>query len=298
VVTADGRILRASADEHADLFWAIRGGGGNFGVVTNFEFRTHPVGPIVQLALSFWDLDHGAAAFRAARDALAGAGDDIANFFAALNAPPAPFVPEQYQGMPGYAVLIVGHGSPDEHAAAVASVRDAAAPLFHFDTPIPYTALQQMFDESAPWGIRGYEKAVSLDELTDAAIDVIATHVPRKASPMSFLPMFMLGGAYANHPEDDSAFGGKRTSAVVVNIAAIAPTPELLETDRQWVRAFWSDLVPHAAGIGSYVNFMSDLDEDRIRAAYGPDKYERLSRIKASYDPDNVFHLNANIRPA
>ncbi|MFI5042686.1 MAG: FAD-binding oxidoreductase, partial [Acidimicrobiales bacterium] len=298
VVTADGNIVRASADERPDLFWAIRGGGGNFGIVTSFEFRLHKVGPIVQLALSFWDLDHGPDAFRAARDQLGGAADDLAIFLAALNAPPAPFVPDQHQGAPGYAVLVVGHGSTEAHAAAVTALRQAAPPLFAFDTPIPYTALQQMFDESAPWGIRGYEKAVYLDELSDAAIEVIARHVPRKASPMSFMPVFVLGGEYARHAEDDSAFGGQRTTGYVLNIAAIAPTPELLEADRGWVRAFWADLVPHASGVGSYVNFMSEYEQDRIRASYGPKKYDRLSHLKAEYDPDNVFHINANIRPA
>ena len=298
IVTADGAILRASGDENPDLFWAVRGGGGNFGVVTAFEFQLHKVGPIVQLGLSFWDLDHGADAFRAVRDQVDSFGDDIAIFLAVLNAPPAPFVPEEHQGAPGYAVLLVGHGSPDDHAQAVAALRQELPPLFAFDTPIPFTQLQQMFDENAPWGIRGYEKAVYLDDLSDAAIDVIAQHAPRKASPMSFVPIFVLGGNYARHAEDETAFGGGRQTRYVLNIAAIAPTAELLQTDRGWVRAFWSDLVPHAAGVGGYVNFMSEFEQDRVVASYGPKKYERLSRIKATYDPDNLFHINANIQPA
>jgi hypothetical protein len=195
-------------------------------------------------------------------------------------------------------VLLVGLGSAQPHAQAVAALREAVPPAFTFDTPVPYTGLQQMFDESAPWGIRGYEKAVSLDELTDPAIEVIAQHLPNKTSPMSFVPMFVLGGDYARHAEDETAFGGSRRARYVVNIAAVAPTAELLGTDRAWARAFWSALVPHAGGVGSYVNFMTDLEQDRIVASYGPAKYERLSRAKATYDPDNVFHLNANIRPA
>jgi hypothetical protein len=195
-------------------------------------------------------------------------------------------------------VLLVGHGSADDHGQAVAALRQEVPPLFAFDTPIPFTQLQQMFDESAPWGIRGYEKAVYLDELSDAAIDVIAQHVPRKASPMSFMPMFVLGGNYAGHAEDETAFGGSRQTRYVLNIAAIAPTAEQLEVDRGWVREFWSDLVPHAAGLGSYINFMSEFEQDRLVASYGPEKYDRLSRIKATYDPDNLFHINANIPPA
>ena len=237
-------------------------------------------------------------AFAPRREQIESLPDDIAVFIAALNAPPAPFVPEQYQGAPGYAVLLVGHGPADDHARAVAALRAAAPPLFAFDTPIPYVGLQQMFDESAPWGIRGYEKAVYLDELTDAAIDVIAEHVPRKASPMSFMPMFVLGGNYAEHSDAETAFGGSRQTRYVVNIAAVAPSAELLEADRAWARAFWTDLVPHASGVGSYVNFMSEFEQGRVVASYGLEKYDRLSRVKATYDPDNVFHLNANILPA
>jgi FAD/FMN-containing dehydrogenase len=298
LVTAEGAIVRASAQENPELFWAVRGGGGNFGVVTEFEFRLHQVGPMVQLALSFWDLENGPQAFRAIRDQVRDLPGDIAIFLAALNAPPAPFVPEQYHGTPGYAVVLVDFGAPEAHARAVSDLRQAAPPLFTFDTPIPYTALQQMFDEAAPWGIRGYEKAVNLDELTDDAIDVIARHVPRKASPMSFMPLFVLGGKYAEPAEEDSAFGGSRRTRYVLNIAAIAPTAELYEADRAWVRSFWTDLVPAAGGAGGYVNFMSEFEEDRIIASYGPEKYQRLSRIKAEYDPTNFFHLNANIRPA
>ena len=298
MVTADGRILRASADENPDLFWAVRGGGGNFGVVTSFEFQLHRVGPMVELALLFWDLDGGSAALRAARDLAPTLPEDVSMFIGALNAPPAPFVPAEHQLQPGYAVVVVGFGAAEEHAAATDRLRQAAPPLFEFMTPIPYTALQQMFDESAPWGINGYEKAIYLDELTDGAIDVITRHMPLKASPMSFMPVFCLGGEYSRKDEMETAFGGSRRSCYVVNIAAIAPTRELMEADREWVRAFWSDLVPHADGVGSYVNFMAEYEQDRIVAAYGREKYEKLAALKALYDPDNVFHHNANIRPA
>jgi FAD/FMN-containing dehydrogenase len=298
IVTADGTIRRASADENEDLFWAVRGGGGNFGVVTEFEFQLHEVGPIVQLALSFWTLDDGPAAFRAARDLVPSLPDDISIFLAALNAPPAPFVPEALHFTPGYAVLLLAHGAVDVHGRAVAELRGTVSPLFTFDTPIPYTALQQMFDESAPWGIHGYEKAVYLNDLSDAAIDVIAAHIPNKSSPMTFMPVFVLGGAYARRGEDDTAFGGSRDTRYVLNIAAVAPDADLLAVDRSWARAFWADLVPHAEGVGSYVNFMSEFEPDRVLAAYGRAKYDRLAGIKATYDPDNVFHLNANIKPA
>jgi FAD/FMN-containing dehydrogenase len=298
VVTADGRTVTASEDENGDLFWALRGGGGNFGVVTSFEFRLHPEGPLVHLALSFWDVKHGPECFRVARDLVPGLPDQLGMFLAALNAPPAPFVPEEYRGLPGYAVLIVDHGDGSAGAWAAGEVRAATRPQFHFDTPMPYTSLQQMFDESSPWGIRGYEKAVYLDELTDPVIDVIARYFPEKASPMSFMPTFVLGGEYARHSDSETAFGGSRSTRYALNIAAVAPDADLLDADRAWARAFWADLVPHAGTVASYVNFMSEFEDDRVMAAYGKEKYERLAQIKAKYDPDNVFHLNANIRPA
>jgi len=141
-------------------------------------------------------------------------------------------------------------------------------------------------------------KALYLDELPDEAIDVFASFVPRKASPLSFVPVFPLSGAYARVGDEDTAFGGSRSARYVLNIAAICPVPELLLADREWVRAFWEAMRPHASGVGSYVNFMTDMEEERVKAAYGAAKYERLARIKAEYDPENVFHRNANIRPA
>jgi FAD/FMN-containing dehydrogenase len=298
VVTADGRILRASADENADLFWAIRGGGGNFGVVTSFEYRLHEVGPIVQLGLFFWGADKGAEALRFSREFIKTLPEDVATFIAGLSAPPAPFVPEQHRFAPGFALVIVSFGSPEQHQQLVRPVSETLPPLFNLITPIPYLGLQQMFDEGNPWGILGYEKSLYLDDLTDDAIEVLAERLPQKASPLSFIPIFKLGGAYGRVGDDETAFGGSRSGGFAVNIAAIGPAPELLEADRPWVRSFWEALVPYASGAGSYVNFMSEYDENRVRSAYGAAKYDRLARIKAEYDPDNVFHLNANIKPA
>jgi FAD/FMN-containing dehydrogenase len=297
VVLADGQVVRASADEHENLFWAIRGGGGNFGVVTEFEFALHEVGPLVQLGLFFWGADQGVEALRVSRDIVAGLPEGVGALIAGLSAPPAPFVPQEHQLAPGFALLIGSFGSPEEHAEIVAPVREALAPLFELVTPIPYTELQKMFDEGNAWGTHAYEKALYLDELSDEVIAIFADQLPRKASPLSFVPVFPLDGAYADVGEDDTAFGGSRSARFVFNIAAICPVPELLEADRAWVRGFWEALRPHASGAGSYVNFMTDIEEDRVRAAYGAAKYDRLSRIKADYDPDNVFHLNANIKP-
>jgi FAD/FMN-containing dehydrogenase len=299
VVTADSRIVRASATEHPDLFWALRGGGGNFGVVTSFEFALHPVGPMIHLGLFFVALDNGAQMLRFARDYVKRTPANTTAFLGiGLSAPPAPFVPEEHRGRIGHALLVAGFGSAAEHAQAVAPIREAVTPLFELVTPMPFVALQQMFNDSATWGTLGYEKALYLDELSDAAIDVIGEHVPKKTSPLSFCPTFTLSGAYRRAGNSDTAFGGSRAASYVFNIEAAASDSATYEADRTWVRNFWDAMRPHATGSGGYVNFLVEADEARVRASYGEDKYQRLARIKAEYDPDNVFHLNANIRPA
>jgi FAD/FMN-containing dehydrogenase len=298
VVTADGRTVTASADSNPDLFWALRGGGGNFGVVTSFEFALHEVPPLTQLGLFFWGAEQGREALRFSRDLVKSLPDDMGALIGGLSAPPAPFVPEQYQGTPGFALLVAGWGSAEEHAAVIEPVRRVSpAPQWELVTPIPYVQLQQMFDAGNPWGIFGYEKALYLEDLSDAAIDVFADYVPRKASPLSFVPVFPLSGAFARVADDDTAFGGSRDLGWVFNISAACPTPELLTADRSWVREFWDAMQPYASGSGSYVNFLTDPDEQRVRAAYGNNKYARLAAIKSIWDPDNVFHHNANVRP-
>ncbi|MGH3854084.1 MAG: FAD-binding oxidoreductase [Pseudonocardiaceae bacterium] len=299
VVLADGRYVHASPDEHADLFWAVRGGGGNFGVVTTFEFQLHPVGPQVHLGLFFWGMDNGEQALRLAREVVpnlpAEAGAQLA---IGLNAPPAPFVPSRYHFTPGYLLIVVGFSSAAEHARLVAPIREALPPLFELVTPIPYVALQRTLDETAPWGLLGYQEVIYLDELTDDVISVIVDHMPAKRSPLSSCLVFRLDGAYSEIGDGETAFGGRRAPRYVVNIAGIGATPEVLNADRAWVRSLWSALRPFARDSGGYVNSMTGNEEDRVRASYGPAKYARLARIKAKYDPDNVFHLNANITPA
>ena len=297
VVTADGSILHASESENDELFWALRGGGGNFGVVTSFEFRLHRVGPLVHLGAFFYTPEQGRDVFRFAREYVRTLPDECGVFLAGLTAPPEPFVPDAHNGQPVYLFAIVGLADDAAHSELVAPVRDAVTPAFELVTPIPYVALQQMFNGSAPWGLLAYEKAVYLDELSDGAIDVILEHQPHKQAPLSFLPIFVLGGEFARIQDDATAFAGSRSVRYLVNIAVGALEKNLYEADRQWVRAFWSDLVPHAVGVGSYVNFLTDQEQDRVRAAYGPDKYSRLAELKARYDPENVFHLNANIPP-
>jgi hypothetical protein len=296
VVTADGQILRAAEDENPELFWGLRGGGGNFGVVTEFEFRLHEVGPMVQFGMLFWDLAQGPEMFRLAREVIAKLPREVNILIAGLNAPPAPFVPEQHHFQPGYALVVTGFGSAEEHEQVMAEIRTALPPLFEFTTPMPYTALQQLLDESNAWGFHCYDKGTYLDDLSDEAIQVITDQLPLKQSPLSVMLFYRLDEAYSEVAEDATAFSGGRSPRYALFLVAVCPTPELLTADRAWVRSFWEAIAPHSQGIGSYVNAMSDADDDRVRASYGA-KYDRLAAIKAQYDPGNVFHRNANIKP-
>jgi FAD/FMN-containing dehydrogenase len=298
VVTAAGEILWVSDEEHADLFWAIRGGGGNFGVVTRFEFRLHAVDPMVELGLFFWPLAQGREALRLAREIVADMPPDVNAVVGALNAPPAPFVPEQHHFTPGYALLLTGFGSAD-HAEIIAEIRRRLLPLFELVTPMPYVGLQQMLDEANAWGSYAYEKGTYVEDLSDDVIDVLASGIPRKRSPMSLLLLYRLDGAYSQISDDATAFSGGRSPRFGVFIVGVAPDAAGLPAEQRWVADLWAALRPYAVGSGDgYVNGTSDYEGDRVRASYGPQKYERLARIKAAYDPDNMFHVNANIVPA
>ncbi len=299
VVTAAGQVLRAAADENPGLFWAIRGGGGNFGVVTSFEFRLHKIDPMVQFGLFFWSLDQGPEGFRLAREITSSMPPGINAVIAALNAPPAPFVPQQHHFAPGYALLLTGFGSAEKHAQLVTQIRRGVPPLFDLVTPMPYIELQKMLDEANAWGSHCYEKGTYLQDLSDDVIEVVTEQVASKNSPMSVLLFYRLDGAYSQVGDDDTAFSGGRSPRYGAFIVGRAPDADLLAADRRWVRDFWAALSPHAIGSGDgYVNGTADYQDDRVRGSYGEAKYERLARIKADYDPGNVFHVNANIVPA
>jgi FAD/FMN-containing dehydrogenase len=297
VVTADGRVLRAAEDEHPDLFWAVRGGGGNFGVVTEFEFKLYAVGPLVQYGLLFWGVDQATDVLKLAREVIPTLSREFNVVIAGLSAPPAPFVPEQYHFQPGYALVVIGFGSQEGHAELFERLRTALPPLFEFATPMPYVALQQMLDEPNAWGHYVYEKNCYLEELTDEAIAVFAEQFARKQSPLSVNLFYRLDEAYSEVPDDATAFAGGRSPRYATFVVGLGLTAEQLPAEREWVRSFWTALQPHTIGAG-YVNALGeDLSDDRVRAVYG-DKYDRLARIKTEYDPANVFHRNANIKPA
>jgi len=271
-----------------------------FGVVTEFEYRLHPIGPEVQMALMFWELDRGAAGLRACRELVSTLPPDYGVLIGnALSAPEGPFVAEEHRGAVGHAVLVTSFGTAEEHAAAIAPVREICPPLFEFVSPTPYTDLQKSFDEDYPHGIRSYDKALQLDELSDDAITVMTELAAEKRSPLSFMPVFVLHGAVAGVAADATAYGGIRAPHYVVDVSGASHDPDEFVADRAWARSVWDALRPLAANSGGYINFLSDpVADERVRASYGPAKYERLARIKAEYDPGNVFHLNANIKPA
>jgi FAD/FMN-containing dehydrogenase len=299
VVTADGQARVASATEHPDLFWAIRGGGGNFGVVTEFEFALLEVGPMIHFGLLFWSLDQGAEMMRRAREVIDGLPDDVNVMIGGLNAPPAPFVPEEHQLAPGYAALVVGTGSPEHHAEVCAALADGVPPLFRFATPMPYVELQKLIDEANAWGLYAYDKGCYVKELSDEVIDIVTEHFPRKTSPLSLVLFYRLDGAYSRVPEDATAFGGGRSARFGMFMIGVCPVREMLPGEREWVRSMTDALLPLAADDGLYVNGNAEFDaRSSVEMAYGPEKYERLVRIKTTYDPDNVFRRNANIPPA
>ena len=299
VVTADGQARVASPSENADLFWAIRGGGGNFGVVTEFEFALHEVGPMIHFGMVFWSLDQGAAMMRHARQVIDTLPDEVNVMIGGLNAPPAPFVPEQHQLQPGYAAIVVGTGTPEQHDAVVAALREGAPPLFEFATPMPYVELQKMLDEANAWGLHCYDKGCYVDELSDDVIDAVAKHLPHKVSPLSLVLFYRLDGAYSRVDEHATAFSGGRSPRFAVFVIGVCPAPEMFDAERAWVRGLAEALRPVSTDDGVYVNGMTDFDaRTPVQRAYGPEKYARLVDIKTTYDPDNVFHRNANIAPA
>ncbi|WP_067823070.1 FAD-binding oxidoreductase [Nocardia inohanensis] len=298
VVTADGRIVTASAEEHPDLLWALRGGGGNFGIVTEFTFALHDLPPLAQATMLYWTPEHGVAGLAAGRDLIEALPAGYCAAILAVHAPPAPFVPEEYHFAPGFVVAVVGFGEPAELATVVQPLRDATpTPAWELVTPMPYTALQQMFDEAAPRGLPAYEKALYVDDLSDEVISTLVEQFPRSSSPLSLLPIFPLRGRYTEIVDAATAFGGSRRPCWAVNISAICPDPSTFDAERQWVRDCWDALRPYARSDAGYINFLVDDDQQRVRDSYG-DKYSRLAALKSTWDPDNVFHHNANIRPA
>ncbi len=297
VVLADGRRIRVSATEHPDLFWALRGGGGNFAVVTEFTYRLHEVGPLVGFGLQFYDLDQVPAVLRALRDAVPELPREIVVFALGINAPPAPFVPEQYRFRPGCALAVVGFGAEQAHADALQRFRSAVPPLFEFAGPIPYVELQKLSDGANQWGNFAYEKSAFVRDLTDDVIAVFAGYLRAKPTPHCEVILYSLGAGYGEVADDATAFGGSRASRYYPTVVGAAADAEELAVARSWVRSCWKAFDEVSDWGGGYVNGNAEPDDAQIRGSYGS-KYERLAKIKAVYDPGNVFRPQGNIKPA
>jgi FAD/FMN-containing dehydrogenase len=293
VVTADGRILTASEQENEDLFWAIRGGGGNFGVVTSFEFQLHPVreiygGPIL------YEVDDAATVLSFYRDFIRDAPEELGGFPAWQIAPPLPFIPENRHGDPFLIFIACWAGPIEQGEAALKPLREVAPVVAEHVGPMPYPALNSAFDELVPSGLQHYWKANFVKELTDEAIDAHLQHGPKVPAVNSTVHIYPINGACHRVAPDATAFAYRDATFATV-IAGMWPDAADNERNIAWVRDYYEATAPLSEE-GGYVNFMSGDDQDRISANYGQN-YDRLVDVKRKYDPDNLFHLNQNIRP-
>ena len=296
MILADGRLVRAAADENQDLFWAVRGGGGNFGVVTEFEFRLHPLGTTVLAGPLIYRADQAREALHFYRDFVASAPEELSVYLNLRKAPPLDWVPQHLRGTDVLLIIPCYSGDLDAGEELLRPLRSFGPPAADLVQHKPYTAHQAMFDAGVPhhWGY--YWKSHYLPPLSDGAIETMLERAWRKSSPASYTIVFHLGGAIARHADDETAASGRDAMhAVNINAAWAEGGPH--HEDIAWCREYFAAMEPHATG-GVYVNFLhNDEGEARVRAAYG-DRYERLAAIKSRYDPANIFRSNQNIRPA
>jgi FAD/FMN-containing dehydrogenase len=293
LVTADGREVTASEGEHPDLFWALHGGGGNFGVATSFTFRLHPVGPIVTAGLMLWPGDAGGEVARSYRDLAEAAPDALGSGLVMITGPPEEFVPEHLQGTTLVGIAALWAGDVEDGAAAVAPLREME-PEVDLVGPMPYAEFQCMIDD--PPGFHHYWSADYHDDFPDDAIEVFVKSGFDRPSPLSQQLLLPWGGAVARVGDDATPLNG-RSVRWISHPFAVWDDPARAQENVEWARAFRRDIARYANG-GVYLNFIGDEGEDRVRAAFGDEKYARLATIKAEWDPQNVFRGNQNIRPA
>jgi FAD/FMN-containing dehydrogenase len=294
VVTADGQFLKASESENEDLFWGLRGGGGNFGIVTSFEYRLYPVGPIVLGGMLFYPFDRAAELLHFWRDYVETAPDELGSAPAFLTAPPAPFVPEHMKGQIVAGLIICYAGSPEEGEEVIRPLREFG-PEVDLVQPMPYTVVQTLLDPGNPPGRNNYWKAENLKELGDEAIATIVSHASNMISPFTHVVIQPMGRAISRVREDETALGGRNADYA---LHAISMWENLAESEAHiaWTREFLEAMEPFTTP-GISLNFTSDQNEDKVRAFFGPEKYERLVALKNQYDPKNLFRLNQNIKP-
>jgi FAD/FMN-containing dehydrogenase len=295
MVLADGRRVTASETDNTDLFWGVRGGGGNFGIVTEFTFRLHPVGPTIFGGAVFYPLARAEELLQFYRDWARTLPDELTTMVAFLTAPPAPFVPASLQGTKMIAVALCDCGALEAAAERVKPLREFAPPAIDLLGPHPYLGLQTMFDASAPRGICAYWKTEYLSGLDDGVIEELIEDAGRMSSPLSAIHIHHIQGAVTRVHADATAFS-HRDAPFILNFLGGWMDPAESDSHQAWVGEAWRAVQPYSTG-AAYLNFLGDEGQARVQAAYGAQKYERLVEIKNQYDPTNLFRLNQNIKP-
>ena len=296
IVTADGSLRTANAEEHHDLFWAVRGGGGNFGVVTRFSLRIHEVGPNVTGGLMLWGAERIEEVLAAYRNLTANAPRTLTAALVVLTAPPAPFIPAEWHGRPAVGLLICHSGADAE--ADLEPIRALGSPIVDLVGPKPYVAIQSLLDDSPSEadGLHQYWKTELLPGISPDYLAVFGERALGATSPLSFSVVFHIGGALNERAEDDGAVGNRDARYISGFSGVWTPSDSRADEHVAWVKESWTAIRPFSTG-GNYVNFqLADDDGDRTAAAYGKN-YERLQRVKGTYDPDNLFRVNRNIPP-
>ena len=297
VVTVDGRQLTAGKTENADLFWGLQGGGGNFGIVTSFEFQLHPVGPEVLYVSTLYPLESGAAVFRAWRDFMAAAPDEVTSDATIWTIPADPEMPSELHGRQIVLVEAVYAGGTEEGRRVMGPLQELSEPLLDLSGPVRYVDVQRAFDEFVPpKEFQYYWKSINLEDLRDDAIDIILERGRERPSPRTLVPIRYLGGAISRVGTEETAFGD-RSARILVSIDSVWADPAATEENIAWTRAFWQALEPLSTG-GAYLNFagLGEDGEALVSASYGKN-YRRLVELKQKYDPENVLRLNQNIKP-
>jgi hypothetical protein len=295
VVTADGRLVHASADENPELFWGLRGGGGNFGIVTSFEYRLHPVGPVVMGGPVIYPGELAGDILRFYREWSKDAPDELTTLVSLATAPPAPFIPEQWHGKRVVIIPGVYAGPIEDGERAIRPLRELGEPVADLMGPLPYVAMQSLLDPLWAPGAHNYFKSGWLRGLDDRAIDTLVDYHRDASSPKSEIHIHHMGGAVARVPAGATAFGD-RSAPFLMNIIGSTFTAEGYDGAVAWAQGLHGAMDPALTG-GTYVNFISAEGPDRVRDAYSADTYERLRALKREYDPGNLFRLNQNVRP-
>ncbi|MCG6987832.1 MAG: FAD-binding oxidoreductase [Gemmatimonadetes bacterium] len=295
VVTADGRLVTASEEENPDLFWALRGGGGNFGVVTSFEFKLHPVDQVVGGPI-FYELDAAADVMRFFRDHFMAAPRELSGFFAFQIAPPLPFIPEARHGDTLCALVVCWSGDPAEAERVLKPIRAAGPVVAEHVGPMPYPVLQSAFDALVPAGLRHYWKSDFVRSLPEEAVETHMEHGPSVPTMTSTMHLYLSDGAVHDVPPDATAFA-HRDAGFVMNVIGVWEDAADDSANTAWVRGYYDAIHPYSGFEGGYTNFMAEDDMGRVKESYGA-SYEKLRQVKRAWDPDNVFHLNQNVVPA